>query len=75
MSAARRATRSHDPLDAVDAVLVEAGECPVCAQASWLVTPDCAEGHGDACPDRLCVDCGTALFVGPMLLGSLAQSA
>ena len=44
--------------------LTTADDCPVCGHENVLVAPDCTEGHGADCPDRLCVDCGTALFVG-----------
>jgi hypothetical protein len=40
-------------------------DCPVCGRPGTLVAPVCTEGHGGECPDRLCVDCGVALFVDP----------
>lgn len=40
-------------------------DCPVCGRGT-LVPTECAEGHGDDCPDRLCLDCGAALFVDPV---------
>ena len=45
--------------------LVLGSSCPVCGGEAVLVTPDCADGHGAECPDRLCVACGLALFVDP----------
>ncbi|WP_064743435.1 hypothetical protein [Actinomadura rifamycini] len=27
--------------------------------------PPCPDGHGPDCPERACVDCGTAVLVGP----------
>jgi DNA polymerase III alpha subunit (gram-positive type) len=45
--------------------LIAAGDCPLCGHTSALVAPDCTEGHGADCPDRLCLDCGSALFVDP----------
>jgi hypothetical protein len=42
--------------------LLYAADCPVCGRGGTVVTPDyCSEGH------RICVDCGSALFVGPAL--------
>jgi hypothetical protein len=29
-----------------------------------------ADGHDLDCPERACVDCGTAIVVGPMLVSS-----
>jgi hypothetical protein len=47
-----------------DHELLFAADCPVCGRGGTVVTPDyCSEGHGDACPDRICIDCGSALFV------------
>ena len=37
--------------------------CPVCASKQLFETPECADGHGADCPDRACVQCGTALLV------------
>lgn len=48
-----------------DYELIVAEDCPLCGHAGALVAPECAEGHGADCPDRVCVDCGTALFVDP----------
>jgi hypothetical protein len=50
-----------------DYELIEADDCPVCGRSATLVAPVCTEGHGDQCPDRLCVECGTALFVDPLV--------
>jgi hypothetical protein len=30
--------------------------------------PPCFDGHGLDCPDRACIDCGTAIAVGPLLI-------
>ncbi|MFD0899945.1 hypothetical protein [Actinomadura sediminis] len=27
--------------------------------------PPCPDGHGPDCPERACVDCGSAVLVGP----------
>ena len=37
--------------------------CPSCGRERLAETPPCLDGHGDACPDRACVDCGTALLL------------
>jgi len=35
--------------------------CPTCGGPRPAETPPCADGHGDFCPDRACVECGAAL--------------
>jgi hypothetical protein len=50
-----------------DFEVIAAEDCPVCGRSSTLVAPGCSEGHGDDCPDRICVHCGTALFVDPIV--------
>lgn len=37
--------------------------CPSCERESLAETPPCPDGHGARCPDRACVDCGTALLL------------
>ncbi len=37
--------------------------CPSCGRECLAETPPCIDGHGDACPDRACVECGTALLL------------
>jgi hypothetical protein len=37
--------------------------CPSCARECLAETPPCPDAHGDACPDRACVECGTALLL------------
>jgi hypothetical protein len=37
--------------------------CPSCARECLAEIPPCRDGHGDECPDRACVDCGTALLL------------
>lgn len=45
-----------------------AGDCPVCGKPGALVSPGpCEDGHGEDCPDRLCLDCGIALMVDPVV--------
>lgn len=52
--------------------------CPSCARECLAETPPCLDGHGDACPDRACVECGTALLLDVPLFelaaGRLARS-
>ncbi|WP_250290849.1 hypothetical protein, partial [Frankia sp. CiP1_Cm_nod1] len=49
--------------------------CPRCGDERGFEQPPCADGHGVDCPDRACVDCGTALFVGPGQPGTPAARA
>lgn len=37
--------------------------CPTCARDCLAETPPCLDGHGELCPDRACVECGTALLL------------
>jgi hypothetical protein len=39
--------------------------CPICRQESLVETPPCPDGHGEACPERLCTECGSVLAVAP----------
>jgi hypothetical protein len=45
--------------------------CPTCARESLAETPPCPDGHGDQCPDRACVECGTALLLDAPLFATL----
>lgn len=38
--------------------------CAECGEVRAFETPPCADGHGDDCPERACVECGFAVFVG-----------
>jgi hypothetical protein len=49
--------------------------CPSCARECLAETPPCPDGHGEACPDRACVDCGTALLLDAPLFELVARSA
>lgn len=51
----------------LDYEVIAADDCPICGRMSTLVAPECDEGHGVDCPDRVCVHCGTALFVDPVV--------
>ncbi|HEX3336804.1 MAG TPA: hypothetical protein VHS54_10105 [Jatrophihabitans sp.] len=37
--------------------------CPTCARECFAEAPPCPDGHAGACPDRACVECGTALLL------------
>lgn len=37
--------------------------CPTCARDCLAEAPPCSDGHGEQCPDRACVGCGTALLL------------
>lgn len=43
--------------------------CPVCDRKQLFETPECTDGHGAACPDRACVQCGSALYVDLVTVG------
>lgn len=45
--------------------------CPTCARECLAEMPPCPDGHGDQCPDRACVECGTALLLDAPLFGTL----
>lgn len=36
--------------------------CPTCERETLAEAPPCWDGHDD-CPDRACVECGTALVL------------
>lgn len=41
-----------------------AGFCAGCAADVSLERPECLDGHGDDCPEWVCVECGDAFVVG-----------
>jgi hypothetical protein len=43
--------------------------CPACTQPRAFERPPCPDGHGDDCPERICIACGTALIVAVMPTG------
>ncbi len=45
--------------------------CPTCARECFAEAPPCPDGHGSACPDRACVECGAALVVDAALFSSI----
>jgi hypothetical protein len=40
-------------------------DCPTCGEPREAEVPPCPDGHQGGCPDRACVECGTALVVDP----------
>jgi hypothetical protein len=46
--------------------------CPACGRDCLAETPPCPDGHGEACPDRACVECGTALLLDAPLFALIA---
>jgi hypothetical protein len=52
---------------------VELWHCPTCDDVREFEQPTCVDGHtddGGECPERACVDCGTALVVGDPVVGT-----
>jgi hypothetical protein len=52
--------------------------CPECADERPFEQPECLDGHGADCPERACVECGTAILIGPLtqqVLGGPALGA
>ncbi|RFU37036.1 hypothetical protein DZF91_34935 [Actinomadura logoneensis] len=39
--------------------------CSTCGDERRFERTPCLDGHGADCPDRVCVECGAAVFVGP----------
>jgi hypothetical protein len=37
--------------------------CSTCGCDCLIEAPPCPDGHGPDCPERACVECGTALVV------------
>lgn len=44
--------------------------CPSCARECLAEIPPCLDGHGAECPDRACVECGTALVLDGLLFAA-----
>jgi hypothetical protein len=42
--------------------------CSNCAGFRLIEAPPCADGHGHDCPDAACANCGSALFVDPLII-------
>ncbi len=45
--------------------------CPTCTRECLAEAPPCPDGHGDQCPDRACVECGTALLLDAPLFATV----
>ncbi len=48
-------------------VIAEGGSplyCFTCGDEREFELPPCEDGHGEECPERACVDCGSAVLVG-----------
>jgi hypothetical protein len=37
--------------------------CAPCDGKRLFEMPECPDGHGADCPDRACVECGTAIYL------------
>jgi hypothetical protein len=48
--------------------------CPTCQREGFAEAPPCSDGHGERCPDRACVECGTALLLDVSLFESAGPS-
>jgi hypothetical protein len=44
--------------------------CPTCGDERLAEIPPCPDGHGSDCPDRACVECGTALLLDAALFAA-----
>jgi hypothetical protein len=42
--------------------------CATCHAETPVVRPECADGHELDCPDAFCGDCGSAFFVGIIVI-------
>jgi hypothetical protein len=38
-------------------------DCAVCGMTAPVETPECNDGHGSDCPERLCSACGAAVLI------------
>ncbi|WP_037558942.1 hypothetical protein [Spirillospora albida] len=38
--------------------------CSTCDDERAFEQPPCPDGHGGECPERVCTECGAAVFVG-----------
>ncbi len=45
---------------------MEMRDCSTCGQQRAFEAPACADGHDLQCPDLGCVECGEAIFLGPV---------
>jgi hypothetical protein len=47
--------------------------CPSCQREVLAEAPPCPDGHDESCPERACVDCGTALLLDAPLFELVAS--
>ena len=53
----------------------ELRQCSFCGDPRVFSQPDCVDAHDSDCPEWVCVDCGTAYFLGqPAAVGELVSS-
>ncbi len=50
--------------------MVELRWCGTCDEELLFEQPDCTDGHGADCPEWVCVQCGRALLLGFLEVGS-----
>jgi hypothetical protein len=58
-------TSTMDPHDllVMAGATCRSGYCGVCVATTFFEQPGCVDGHGDLCPEWVCIDCGTAVEV------------
>jgi ribosomal protein S27AE len=44
---------------------MDSRDCPQCGPEVLFEQVTCVDGHGEACPERVCTECGTVLLVAP----------
>lgn len=49
---------------------LETIDCALCGSPMPFELPECPDGHGEDCPDRVCTGCGFVVIVGPPPLGA-----
>jgi hypothetical protein len=49
----------------VEWAALEVFDCTACGRPMPFEAVDCMDGHGEDCPDRVCVRCGLVLVAGP----------
>ena len=38
--------------------------CGSCREETVFERPPCIDGHGEGCPEQMCVECGMAVVIG-----------
>lgn len=49
-------------------------DCSVCGQPRLFECPPCTDGHGDDCPELVCVECGWALIAPSVVAASSVEA-